>query len=457
MCQILWRIFNKKNCSTPQPSGSVSDLVKNIKAELPMVQVFVTSPSTIPESQMSNSVHILTRSNPEQRRTDVIRDGFTYKWTATKKKFPPFLGSNQQVAVYNCVGRLICLNPDCDVFKRWTYCNSVPNQKDTPATCRFCSTGSGDSGLKLVENLCSGKKWVITSPDSKHVISYYLQEHSCGKADFVVSEEVLNQLQEKFESNSRLTSGQAFRQLVEEKIRKMQNTENAESKNKIIADMMSLVQACIHDHVPKNVKQKAKKSASPHGTGIEAVLELKKLFASKEVYDKMPISIVVVLDSYVCPMCKSKSCAQNVGDKIYTHCTPCDTDMQHTGPQVLVTSRQQLQNAAQMSTDNGVFARSTVFADHQPGRVLDYNTLVASHYDHNIQQMAVLFTCHGSFEDQFSVFLGFLLFEETMQEVLKNDNLMFHPNDILTFNPYGFNTGKELSAIVVYFIYTIPK
>ena len=187
--------IQQNNCSTPQPSGCskpVSNLVKNIKAELPNVQVFVTSPSSIPESQMSQSVHILTRSNPEQRRTDVIRDGFTYKRTPTNKKFPPFLGSNQQVAVYNCVGRLVCLNPDCDVFKRWTYCNSVPNQKDTPARCRFCSTGSED-GQKLVENGCSGKKWVITSPDSQQVISYYDQEHSCGKADFVVSEEVLNQ------------------------------------------------------------------------------------------------------------------------------------------------------------------------------------------------------------------------------------------------------------------------
>ena len=116
----------------------------------------------------------------------------------------------------------------------------------------------------------------------------------------MVNDEIVTLLQQKFESNSKLTSGQVFRQLVEEKIRKLQQTDSGDTRTKNIEDMMALVHACVHDHVPKNLKAKVKRAQTPHGTGIEAVIELKKIFDSPDVKEKMNISIEIALTAFVC-------------------------------------------------------------------------------------------------------------------------------------------------------------
>ena len=284
-------------------------------------------------------------------------------------------------------------------------------------------------------------KFIISSKTTKFVVVYYSLAHSCGDQDWVLDPKVIEELTALFETNDTATSAIAYKKLFEEKLRVALNDTNEASKTAHIEDLISVVNSCVHEHVPKNIKAKVIQTKTPNGKGIEAVRLLKN--STNLIYEKLGTVIVVVIDSYVCATCKSVNYATEENETIATEC--CSNSMFNTGPVILVTSKDNMKAASEMSQADGIFKSSTVHVDHQPGRCKTMDTLNVAFYDHTLHEMASLFMTHTTGENQFNIFFEFKLFEITLEKFL---GIQFK------FDPFGFtsdNAGGITSGIRLFF------
>ena len=105
-----------------------------------------------------------------------------------------------------------------------------------------------------------------------------------------------------FEQNSKLSAAQAFKMLFENKMKKIEHDAPIEVKRSQIKDLMKVVHIAIQDHGINKIKSNVVKAKTPHGSGIEAVLEIKKMLI--EHYDELGVILEVALDTFVCLNCK---------------------------------------------------------------------------------------------------------------------------------------------------------
>ena len=387
----------------------------------------LTAISKITTNDMNDSFHILEK-NESVRAFDACKDGFEYKRGKTKRKFPK-LFLNQQIHRYECYGRLKCVNGECPIFRRLSTLSYTSNKTNADKTCSHCSSG-------LVEDRCSGTKFILHSHHSKFVVVYYSLGHTCGSQDWVIDPNVIEQLTSLFETNDSASSAVAYKKLFEDKLRAALNAQNSQSQNAHIEDLISVVHSCTQDHVLKNVKQKVIKAKTPLGRGIEAVKLLSD--SSSLLHEKLGVIIKVVIDSFVCASCRNISYSTTEGEEVVSEC--CDNAMVNTGPVVLVTSTDNLKSAMELSCEDGIFSSSTVHVDHQPARCNTMDTLNVAFYDHTLRQMSSLFMTHSMGENQFNVMFEFKLFDIVLKE---------HFGKGAKLDPFGFGSDNAGCMLVV--------
>ena len=386
-----------------------------------------TSKTKIKSTEMTDTFHIINKKK-EERPFDVSRDGYYYNRRTTTKEFPAIF-KKQQTAVYTCPGRMKCINSECDIFKRLQCLSFIANKPSTSKKCLQCSA-------ELILDQCSAKRWIISSSDkdcgenskeANFIVAYYQNSHSCGQQDWVLDPSVIDDLSNLFKTNTSMTSAAAYSNLLNEKFNCILKEENAEARRGHIEDLLAVVNAATFDYVPKNIKTKVIKSKAPHGSGIDAVVKLRDKVT--DAFDTLGIVIEVVIDSY---MCENKECLKvtystSENDDLLTEC--CGKPMLQLGPTVLVTSKEQMKLALEMSRPDGIFRKSTAFVDHQPGRCEPMNTFNCAMYDHTLKEMTSIFMSHCMSEEQHSVYFQFKLF---------NDQLEKHFGDEAKFDPFGF-------------------
>ena len=155
-----------------------------------------------------------------------------------------------------------------------------------------------------------------------------------------------------------------------------------------MTDLMNVVRCCVHDYVPNNIRSAVRKSKCPKGMGIEAVVELQNIL--KDYYDDIGIILEVTIDSLICGKCKGIDFSYLDGEEISTKCKSCKIEMESRGPMVMLSSKEQIKLAWEMSKSDGVYSLATAFLDHQPGRTVNLMTLNCAVYDWNVQEMASL-------------------------------------------------------------------
>ena len=322
-----------------------------------------------------------------------------------------------------------CINSECNIFKRLQCLSYIANKPSTSKKCLQCSAD-------LILDQCSGKRWIISSSDkdsnenskeANFVVAYYQNSHSCGKQDWVLDPAVIDDLSNLFKTNTSMTSAAAYSNLLNEKFNYIMKEGNAEVRRGHIEDLLAVVNAATFDYVPKNIKTSVIKAKAPHGSGIDAVVKLRDKVT--EAFDTLGVVIEVVIDSY---MCGNKECLKvtystSENFEILYEC--CGKPMLQLGPTVLVTSKEQMKVALEMSRQDGIFRKSTAFVDHQPGRCEPMNTFNCAMYDFTLKEITSIFMSHCTSEEQHSVFFQFKLF---------NDQLEKHFGPEAKFDPFGF-------------------
>ena len=334
----------------------------------------------------------------------------------------------------------MCVNSDCPIFKRVSHLNNVPKTDKSDKKCFHCPK---DTEYEMVHDKCSSKRWIISSQDSSLVICYYQQNHTCSEQSYVLDQAVIDDYKRMFEQNSKLSAAQAFKMLFENKLKKIEHDAPIEVKRSQIKDLMKVVHVAIQDHGINNIKSNVVKAKTPHGSGIEAVLEIKKMLI--EHYDELGVILEVALDTFVCLGCKRFEYSVLVGQELDSICESCGNEMVGKGPLVVLTSNEQIKNAYDMSHVQGVFEKSTAFCDHQTSRAESMTTFNVAFYDWQVRQMSMLFMAHCQSEDQLAVFASFSLFQELMKDYLGNKKV---------FKPYGFctdNAGGILCGLKLFF------
>ena len=386
-----------------------------------------TSRTKIKSTEMTDTFHII-KKNKEERPFDVSQDGYYYNRRTTTKEFPAIF-KKQQTAVYTCPGRMKCINSDCDIFKRLQCLSYIANKPSTSKKCLQCSAD-------LILDQCSGKRWIISSSDkdcaenskeANFIVAYYLNSHSCGQQDWVLDPSVIDDLSNLFKTNTSMTSAAAYSNLLNEKFNCIMKEENAEARRAHIEDLLAVVNAATFDHVPKNIKTKVVKAKAPHGSGIAAVIKLREKVT--EAFDTLGVVLEVVIDSYICEneKCLKVAYSTTENSELVTEC--CGKPMLQLGPSVLVTSKEQMKVALEMSRIDGIFKRSTAFVDHQPGRCEPMNTFNCAMYDFTLKEMTSIFMSHCMSEEQHSVYFQFKLFNDVLERFSGSE---------AKFDPFGF-------------------
>ena len=267
---------------------------------------------------------------------------------------------------------------------------------------------------------------------------YYEANHTCGDQDWLLCPEVLDDLTKLFEDNSKLSGGNAFRLLFERKLRKIKTNAPSEVRRQQIADLLNVVKACVHDYVPNNIRSAVRKSKCPKGMGIEAVVELQNIL--KDYYEDIGIILEVAIDTFICARCGHIEYSYVNDEEIDTNCKECKIEMEGRGPMIMLTSKEQIKLAWEMTKKDGVYALATAFLDHQPGRTVHLTTLNCAVYDWNVQEMASLFVAHTKGEDKLSVRFSLEYFDLIIQKYL-GDEKYFHPFGFTTDNAGGLICG----------------
>ena len=353
------------------------------------------------------------------RSHDLTKDGYTYKRSTSNKKFGDsvFKRGKQTNYVYSCVGRKSCVNDKCTIFQRFNEIHSVI-QSAVSNICFHC-----DEPLVPIE--CPGKKYVMSSSASKFVCLYYEAEHSCGEPGQCIDSSLIDELEEMFKSNLGLTSNQAFRVLWAKRV-----AEGASQKT-----LTDLVAIFAKPSISNNLKANVKRSLYPLGVGLEAVEKLK---VDMEQYPDLGVIIDIVYDSYVCANCNlytmqrtlSKHGGTTNNVVIDRICKKCTFQMKQTGAFVFITTKTILSTVKELSK-GGVFENSTIFVDHQNGRLADWNTFGCFFYDHQLQELANIMTVHCLYEDELSVWLAFMTLDKHLEK-----------NNLPKFDPFGFTTDN---------------
>ena len=106
--------------------------------------------------------------------------------------------------------------------------------------------------------------------------------------------------------------------------------------------------------------------------GIEAVIELQNIL--KEYYEDIGIILEVAVESFICRQCKEIKYSSYDGEEISTFCKPCGKNMEARGPCIMLTSKEQIKLAWEMTKEGGIYSLATAFLDHQPGRTVNFHT-----------------------------------------------------------------------------------
>ena len=374
-----------------------------------------------------DKVYIIKMSNHE-KISSVAKDGYIYESNTTRKKMPEILDEQGLSYSYQCQGKLVCHNGDCPVLNRLTVMNSFPMKKSSERKCRFCKS-------ILEKEECEGRKYILRSKESnskksKYIVIKYERNHSCGQPEPVLDQLVVEELKTLFESNPEMTPSNAYKSLLDKKIR----------EKKSYKEILNVVHAFTHDHKAKNIKAGVKRGLNPSGDELACILELQKFLSDKP---ELEIILKVYTDSFICGICDFYSVTSSLEPEINNQCKKCQIDMQHTGPMILLTSLDQVKSAEQMT--DGAFQFSSLFLDHQNGRIINYNSFNAYFYDFHVQSISSVFTVHSMFEDQYSVCLSFKLFDEVYRSSLDKET---------PFKPHGFssdNAGAICAGIQKHF------
>ena len=91
---------------------------------------------------------------------------------------------------------------------------------------------------QLVEDKCSGQRFIIHEKSSKFIVIYYSMSHSCGDQDWVLDPRVIEDLTALFETNDTAKSAITYKKLFEEKLCVALNTNTEASKAAHIEDLI---------------------------------------------------------------------------------------------------------------------------------------------------------------------------------------------------------------------------
>lgn len=356
-----------------------------------------------------DNIYILKRSDNGGISSEA-KDGYLYKIQTTSLGMKQVLPEQEKPYEHSCKGRWVCYKPSCPVVNRLTVLNSVPNKKGVAEECRFCKS-------KLIFEKCEGKRYILRSKISDFFVVKYVEKHSCGEPEPVIEESVIEELKNMFTYNPELTPSGAYKSLLMKKIQ----------EGKSPKEILNVVAAFTFDFKSKNLKANVKKAMSPDSNDLAAVFELQKLV---EEMPELGIKVKVATDSYICEECDIYTLAENLdeNEELSERCS-CGMKMFHTGPQILLTSVDQIKAAHEMTVDDGQFKYSTLYIDNQNGRLQNFNTLNTFFYDYQMQSITSIFTSHSKFEDKYSIALSFKMFDKIFREVLKMDRMFF---------PWGF-------------------
>jgi hypothetical protein len=122
--------------------------------------------------------------------------------------------------------------------------------------------------------------------------------------------------------------------------------------------------------------------------------------------------------------------------------------MLQLGPSVIVSSKEQMKLALDMSRPGGIFSKSTAFVDHQPGRCEPMNTFNVAMYDHTLKEMTSVFMSHCMSEEQHSVYFQFKLFEDLLKRFYGTE---------AKFDPFGFCSDQGGGLIYVDYGYSMDQ
>jgi hypothetical protein len=194
--------------------------------------------------------------------------------------------------------------------------------------------------------------------------------------------------------------------------------------------MLFNVHAFTFDWKAKNLKAGVVKENNGTGDELSCMLELQKFVSDTT---ELEVILKVYVDSYICASCDEYFTTTTIGEKLNNQCGKCKKNMQHTGPNILLTSHDQIRAAEQMTNPDGAFHFSSLYLDHQNGRIVDFDSLNVFFYDHHLQSISSIFTVHSKFEDRYSINLSFKLFDATYKDILETEE---------SFRPHGFNSDN---------------
>ena len=176
--------------------------------------------------------------------------------------------------------------------------------------------------------------------------------------------------------------------LLDEIIRNVVNCGDGLASDEDAEAILQIVNACAKDTVFNNLKQANKSTKYRNGLGMEALNDVKKMLDNK--LHIFGIVIKISIETNVCGQCQKVDYTwldeSSPGSKANPDlkCKDCKQIMSRKGPTILITSQPQMKNARSMLPD-GVFKQATVFLDHQPSRIHEWNTLTCSFYDFHLQ------------------------------------------------------------------------
>ena len=115
----------------------LKSIISILSTKSPSSNIFQTRINDVADDRMVDTFHVIKMAESNKRPFDVCKDGFIYKRESSKKIFPPIF-KTQNVVYYSCQGLLICVNPDCPIFKRISHLNNIPMKPKANKKCLHC-------------------------------------------------------------------------------------------------------------------------------------------------------------------------------------------------------------------------------------------------------------------------------------------------------------------------------
>ena len=288
-----------------------------------------------------------------------------------------------------CISRTACMSDDCPFYRRnGSYNTAQFENKNNEIKCREC-------GVQPQTTPCRAKKTIIVSPEhTEKIVVRHEGHHICTPVkSFEVCSQEIEQLTRLFPNVKPA--------VVSNSILKHAVMNNAKPE-----EMSEVARSLIDKTKVQKVKDSVKRGLFPHGTNVDAVVDLKNKMEESDH------------DNFL----------------IYK--------IEKNSNMVFTTSKEKLKIACEMSgIGNEIWPTYSPYAhiDFQPSRVCGMSVLGVQCYHPNLKQTVPLFKLYAPNELAPVVEYGLTTFNEAVRE--------FSHNACKEFNPGGW-MADEAGAIL---------